>query len=199
MDFSQYIGTGSPSNNQLDPTDQHADYGMSSNDVRHRFVTNIVYQPSFKVNGYAKYVANGWTFAPIFQAQTGLPFTGAVSGNVTGAFGSGPLGTGVNRLPGFRNSFHYPGTFILDTRLSKTIPINEKMNVELIGEAFNLPNHVNYTGVITTMYSASGSTATGIGTLTFNPNNGSFGAYNNANSNFIYNPRQLQIGARFNF
>ena len=36
----------------------------------------------------------------------------------------------------------------------------------------------------------------GAGLLTFN---NSFGAYNNANSNFIYNPRQIQLGARFNF
>jgi hypothetical protein len=70
------------------------------------------------------------------------------------------------------------------------------MNVELIGESFNLPNHVNYTSVSTAMYTVSGSANAGAGLLTFN---NSFGAYNNANSNFIYNPRQIQLGARFNF
>ena len=34
-------------------------------------------------------------------------------------------------------------------RLAKQFPIKERMNVELIGEAFNLPNHVNYTSVST--------------------------------------------------
>jgi hypothetical protein len=196
MDFNQYIGTGSPSNNELDPTNQHADYGIGSNDVRSRFVANAVYTPEFKVTGYKKYLLNGWTIAPILQAQSGLPFTGSVGGTLTGAFGSGPLGTGVSRLPGLRNNYHYPKTYIFDTRLAKLFPIKERMNVELIGEAFNLPNHVNYTGVSTSMYTVGGSAASGTGTLTFN---NSFGAYNNANSNFIYNPRQVQIGARLNF
>ena len=196
MDFNQYIGTGSPSNNELDPTNQRADYGIGANDVRNRFVANAVYSPLFKVNGYAKFLANGWTIAPIFQAQSGLPFTGSVGGTLTGAFGSGPLGTGVSRLPGLRNNFQYPKTFIFDMRLAKVIPINERMNVELIGESFNLPNHVNYTGVSTSMYTVIGNAGTGVGALTFN---NSFGAYNNANSNFIYNPRQIQIGARLNF
>jgi outer membrane receptor protein involved in Fe transport len=196
MDFNQYIGTGSPSNNELDPTDQRADYGIGANDVRNRFVANAVYSPQFNVTGYKKFLANGWTIAPIFQAQSGLPFTGSVGGTLTGAFGSGPLGTGVSRLPGLRNNFQYPNTFIFDMRLAKTIPIKERMNVELIGESFNLPNHVNYTSVSTAMYTVSGSANAGAGLLTFN---NSFGAYNNANSNFIYNPRQIQLGARFNF
>jgi hypothetical protein len=46
------------------------------------------------------------------------------------------------------------------------------------------------------MYTVGGTVASGAGTLTFNND---FGAYNNANSNFIYNPRRIQLGARFNF
>ena len=49
MDFNQYIGTGSPSNNELDPTNQQADYGLGSNDVRNRFVAHAVYTPQFNV------------------------------------------------------------------------------------------------------------------------------------------------------
>lgn len=199
MDYSQYVGTGSPSNNQLDPTNQRADYGISANDVRNRLAANAVYSPVFPASGYKKYLVNGWTLAPIFQAQSGLPFTGSVGGTCCGtgtqiAFGSGPQGTGVNRLPGLRNTYSYPRTFILDTRLAKQIPIGERMNLELIAEAFNFLNHVNYTGVSTTLYSVGGTPTAP--TLTYSS---SFGAYNNANSNFIYNPRQIQVGARFNF
>jgi hypothetical protein len=200
MDYSQYIGTGSPSNNELDPTNQGADYGIGANDVRDRFVANAVYSPTFAATGYKKYLVNGWTVAPIFQAQTGLPFTGSVGGTCCGsganqiAFGSGPLGTGVNRLPGLRDSYSYPRTFILDTRLTKQLPINERFNVELVGEAFNVLNHVNVTGVSTTLYTVGGSPSAP--TLTYS---NSFGSFNNANSNFIYNPRQIQVGARLNF
>jgi outer membrane receptor protein involved in Fe transport len=204
FDYNQYIGTGSPSNNELDPTNQQADYGLSANDVRDRFVVNAVYSPGFSVTGYKKYLANGWTLAPIFQAQTGLPITGSVSGTCCGSastnggsqitFGSGPLGTGVSRLPGLRDNYNYPRTFVLDTRLSKQIPLTERFNVELIGEAFNALNHVNVTGVSTSLYSVGGTPAAP--TLTYANN---FGAFNNANSNFIYNPRQIQIGARLNF
>jgi outer membrane receptor protein involved in Fe transport len=202
MDFSQYVGTSSPSNNQLDPTNQRADYGISSNDVRHRVVANAVYSPHFSVSGYTKYLVNGWNLAPIFQAQAGLPFNGSVSGTCCGtgtnrlAFGSGPQGTGVNRLPGLRNTFNYPNTFVVDARLSKQIPISERMNVELIGEAFNLANHVNYTALNTSMYTVGGTKDAP--TLTYTTSS-SFGAYTNANSNFVYNPRQIQLGARFNF
>jgi outer membrane receptor protein involved in Fe transport len=205
MDFNQYIGTGSPSNNELDPTNQRADYGVGANDVRDRFVANAVYTPTFAVSGPKKYLVNGWILSPIFQAQTGLPFQGSVGGTCCGtatsnppgkaiAFGSGPLGTGISRLPGLRNSYNYPRTFIFDTRITKQIQINERMNVELIGEAFNLLNHVNITGMSSTLYTVGGTPADP--TLTYANN---FHAYNNGNSNFIYNPRQVQIGARFNF
>ena len=143
------MGTGSPSNNQLDPSNQRADYGIGNNDVRNRFVANAVYEPSFGVTGYWKYLANGWTLAPIFQAQSGLPITGSVGGTCCGsgsqiAFGSGPMGTGVGRLPGFRNTYNYPRAFVFDTALSKKIPITERTNVELVGEAFNVLNHVRH-------------------------------------------------------
>lgn len=192
MDYSQYVGTGSPSNNVLNPADQRADYGISANDVRDRFTANAVYSPVFGGSGYKRRIVNGWTIAPVFQAQTGLPVTGSVSGAL-GAF-SGPLGTGVNRLPGLRNTFNYPRTFVLDGRVSKTIAISERMNVELYGELFNALNHVNITGLSTSLYSASAP-----GTPPTPTFNNTFGQYSNGNSNFIYNLRQVQIAARFNF
>ena len=45
-----------------------------------------------------------------------------------------------------------PRTINLDMRAQKTFNIAEKYNLELIGEAFNLANHQNVTGVNTTGY-----------------------------------------------
>jgi outer membrane receptor protein involved in Fe transport len=193
MDFNQYVGTGSPSNNVLNPANLRDDYGISANDVRERFTANAVYSPTFEGTGFKKRLVNGWTFAPIFQAQTGLPVTGTVGGATLGGF-SGPLGTGVNRLPGLRNTYNYPRTFVLDGRVSKAIAITERMNVELFGELFNALNHVNITGLSTALYNIGGTASAA--TLTFQ---NTFGQFNNGNSNFVYNPRQVQIGARFNF
>ncbi len=193
LDFNQYVGTGSPSNSPLDPANPKADYGLSSNDVRNRFVVNAVYTPSFRVSGWQNRLANGWGLSGMFQAQAGLPFTLGTNGAQLGAF-SGPLGTGINRLPYMRNTFNYPGTAILDSRLTKRITVREGMTAELFGEMFNALNKINVTSVNTTGYAIGGTTAAP--TLTYNA---AFGSYQNANSNFVYNPRQVQLGARLNF
>ena len=50
-----------------------------------------------------------------------------------------------------RNTFTIPRT-ILDLRAQKDFNIAEKYNLQLIGEAFNLANHQNVTGISTTGY-----------------------------------------------
>jgi hypothetical protein len=194
LDYNQYTGTGSPGNTYLDPADIRADYGPSANDVRSRFVFNAVFSPTWNVKSYvSRLFANGWTLAPVFQAQTGLPYTPGTTGSTLGAF-SGPLGTGVTRLPGLRDSYRYPATQIFDVRLSKQIPVGDKASFEVFGELFNALNHVNITGVSTSAYSIAGPVSSP--TLNFQP---TYGSYTNANSNYVYNPRQMQLAARFNF
>jgi hypothetical protein len=73
--------------------------------------------------------------------------------------------------------------------------MREKYRLELLGEAFNLFNHQNVTGVNNTGYTISGNTLSNA-TLTFNPN---FGVVTNANSNTIYRERQIQLAIRLAF
>ncbi len=199
LDYNQYIGTGSPANNLVDPLNPNlrAEYGRSPNDVRDRFVANMVWTPIVGgLQGWRNSLTNGWGISPIFQAQSGLPFTLGVSGsNPAGAL-SGPLGSGVGRLPFLRNSYTYPRTFIVDTRVSKRIPVGDRYSVELLGELFNALNHQNVTGVATNGYSISQPTGSDTPLLTYQTN---FGSVQTTNSNYIYSPRQVQIGARFNF
>lgn len=55
-----------------------SDYSISAFDVPHRFVISGNYEPSWfknSDNAFLKNVVGNWIFAPIFQAQSGQPFT----------------------------------------------------------------------------------------------------------------------------
>jgi len=156
----------------------------------------IVNFPGVSSNGWQKYLANGWSLKPLFQAQSGFPFSLNTSGTVPGQSGyttngSGLSGTGVTYIPQFgRNTQKYPRTMVLDLRAQKSFAFAEKYNLELIGEAFNLANHQNVTSVNTTGYTISGNT------LQFNP---AAGTPQNSNSNWAYSPRQVQLSVRLMF
>ncbi len=186
----------------LDPYNLAYDRGPSNFDIRHRLVASIVWQPNYFAHGapVARWLFTGWTIAPIAIAQSGLPFTPTVSGNPPsglGNAGSGVIGSQptTNRVPFLeRNSFRLPATANVDLRIARAFKIREKMKFELTGDAFNLFNHVNYTGVVAQAYTLGGTAASP--TLTYFP---TFGQLNAANNNTVLGPRQIQIGARFSF
>ena len=120
-----------------------------------------------------------------------------------------------------RDTFRYPATANLDVRFAKNTRINERMSVEIIGEAFNLLNHQNVTAIQTIGYRvtndpAHANTATlsyqsGLTTTTATNANGqsgettvpsatpAFGGITNANSSALYRQRQIQVGIKFIF
>ena len=101
----------------------------------------------------------------------------------------------LSRVPFLeRNSYRYPAINILDLRVSRAFRVRERANLQLIGEAFNILNHVNYTAVTTQMFSTGGTAANPI--LTYTP---AFGLLTAANNNNVYTARQIQIGARISF
>ncbi|MGP0072966.1 MAG: TonB-dependent receptor domain-containing protein [Bryobacteraceae bacterium] len=53
------------------------DYGNSEFDNRHRIALSLIYAPPFAhgLKGPAKYLLDGWEFAPVFTARTGAPYT----------------------------------------------------------------------------------------------------------------------------
>ena len=143
------------------------------------------------------YVADGWTVSPIYQIQNGLPFSLTTSGTPAGGLGSSINGSGgANRIDVLgRNTFRLPSTWITDLRMAKRFTFAEKYSLELMGDFYNLGNKQNVTGVNTVGYIIGGTAAAR--TLTFN--NGVFGIPNNSNSNFVYSPRQIQLGAKIKF
>jgi outer membrane receptor protein involved in Fe transport len=177
-------------NSLFNPFNLNSDYGNSIYNVPQRFVINAVLTSPWKFNGWSKWLANDWEIAPVYQIQTGLPISVGVSGNAPGATVSGINGSGgANRILS-RNSIQQPGTWITDLRVSKSFAVTERYKVELLTDFFNLANKQNVTGMNTTGYTITGTT--------LNPNV-AFETPTSSNSNFIYSPRQIQLGARFHF
>jgi hypothetical protein len=60
-----------------DPFNPRLDRGNADFDIRHRFVMSMVWEPPVFKNstGVARQILGGWSFAPIFEARTGTPFT----------------------------------------------------------------------------------------------------------------------------
>ena len=153
-------------------------------------MVSAVYSPRVKSdNVFLRALVDGWTISPIFQYYTGLPYDGNVSGSFGGA-GSLNRSGGANRFPLIeRNAFTGPDVKNVDLRLSKRFYITERINVEVLGEAFNIFNRTQITGLNTTFYNLSGTT------LNYNT---AFGTITEAGGT-LYRERQVQIGARFQF
>ncbi len=214
LDFNQNASTQAGTNGWFDPFgNARANYGNSNNNVPQRVVGwAILNSPRLSTDSALKYIANGWSLKPLFQMQSGLPYSLTVSGTVPNqcyvqgcleANSSGLGGTGISYIPAIgRNTFRYPRTIDLDARVQKDFTIAERYNLQLIGEAFNLANHQNVTGINGTGYSLNtvsppaGNPAPPTSTLVYQP---TFGTVTSANSNNVYQVRQIQLALRLLF
>jgi hypothetical protein len=180
------------------PTNLKLDRGIGNNNVPHRLITSAVWNLDGYTqgiqNGFTKRLVGGWALSGIFNAQTGQPYSAKISAdlNLDG-------NSSTDRVPGYgRNTFRLPNIYTFDPRITKTVAITEKTNLQLIAEGFNIFNHANVTGVNTAMYKVTGTTLTpqtvqsvGIG---------AFGVPTSANLNGNGNVgRVLQLAAKFNF
>ena len=209
LDYNQNQSTSPTSNNWYDPLgNSAANYGNSNFNVPNRFVTWVMWQYPGKSSNWSRFVTDGWHVNPVLQIQNGLPYSAGVSGTqpASGALkaaGSGMNGSGSSAylIQLGRNTFRQPSTTVLDCRLQKDLRVSERFNFELLGEMFNVLNHQNVTGVNATAYSIN-STAN---TLVYQPATGAgvnasgFGTVNNADSNFVYSQRQIQVGVKLDF
>jgi len=212
LDYGENNTTFTNTNSLLDPKNVHAEYGNSNQNVPNRIVMNAIYQTPSAFHGWLGLLLNQYEIAPSYQFQNGNGVTLGVTGSTSGLIAKDANGAsltavassvngsgGTNRVPGYdRNYLNLPRTQILDLRLSKRFKVKEYGTVELLGESFNLANHVNITGVNTTAYAygvGTGSLA-GTNTLTYNT---PFFTTTGSNGNFIYTPRQVQLGVRVQF
>ncbi|HEY9712247.1 MAG TPA: hypothetical protein V6C72_02180, partial [Chroococcales cyanobacterium] len=205
LDYSQNVYTqGSTSGAWYDPYGNYQlNYGNSNFNTPNRLVAWALYNlPNLHGNNPLKWLVNDWSINDSFQMQNGLPYTGGMSGTISGAVGSGWIGSGSGPaiVPGYIgvNTFKYPRRIVDDARLQKSVVFENNFthihSVDLIANAFNVANHQNVTQLGTTQYSLSGATLTYLG------GGGSFQQVTNSNSaSFLLTPRQIEIAARINF
>jgi hypothetical protein len=224
-DTAQATGTGATSISYVDVFHPAVDNGTSNFDIRHRLNFGAVWQPKFTGNELLGKIINGFSVSPTFGISSGAPFSPSISGNAPctrlaadalGAAGTvcasstassnkiSAISSGFNGSNGIfrlystpRNSYRFPTTAGANMRVSRKFKITEGKNLELLGEVFNLTNHVNYTSVDTKLYTLS-SVANQMPAMNYNT---SFGSLNQANIQDHANNvvRQFQFGARFEF
>jgi outer membrane receptor protein involved in Fe transport len=165
------------------------DRGLASADVRNRFVLSGVWD----LSGYTKGIGNpvvraaltGWSFAAIFTAEDGRPYSARVGSDINNDGNSA-----TDRVPAVgRNTFTSPGFVSFDPRVTREIRFYERARLQLIVEAFNAFNRVNFDRIQNVMFNTTGTfpnqkltVAPGFGTATTS-----------------LNPRNIQLAAKIVF
>ena len=168
-----------------------AERANSADDIRHRFVANAIFTSPATWN----VALRDFTFSTIVTLQSPPYFTKFAGFDVNGdVFGNNDR---VGGEP--RNTFKGDSLQTVDMRLERSIPIREKMRLQLMVEAFNLMNTVNIR-YFNTSYGAADFCPADPGAP------GCAGAtqfYREGSPNSLYgspsavfNPRQLQLVAR---
>jgi len=207
VDYNQQLGTFAPGFMTFSfPYDISYDRGPSSNDVPHKFVASAVWRPGqfFGIDktGVGRAILRDFQISPIVNISSGYALGASIPTSFPVSFsspGNGLFGAGgALYVPFIRNTYHRPYTWTTDLRLSKKFRFSERRNIEFLAEGFNIFNRSNVAGTnsVNTTYASSISyTATG-GTIVYNPNYRTVTGINNSS---IFTPRQIQLGARFNF
>ena len=163
-----------------DTLNPNADRGVGDSNITHRFVLSGVWDIPFGKRS----LLGGWQLSTIVSAQSGHWYS---------AFSNVDLNNDGNRYtdrsPGYgRNTIEGPGFETVDLRVSKAFRMwREGVEMRLIGEAFNALNRANFATIQQVPYTYNAATRV----FTANP------AFLQPTS--TYDPRILQIAARFTF
>jgi hypothetical protein len=200
------FGGGSSGPMPQDPRYIRNDRGNSFIDMRHRLTLSYLWALPFgkgqhymNHGGPADWVLGGWQTNSIITIQSGLPFSPVMNTSTTNGTGSranviGPVsyphklqqwfnpaafGTPAPYTYGNagRDILFGPGRFNWDMSLFKNFVIREQMRFEFRAEAFNIFNHPQFGLPNPNIGNAQ------VGTIT----------------STVGNPRQLQMGLRFQF
>jgi len=203
LDFNQNAQTTDTANGWYDPyTNQQANYGNSAYNVPNRLVGYALYTlPKLTGTGWYTYLSNGWKVDTSFQMQNGLPYSAGTSG-----FSGAGIAADLNGAGGLAilpqiglNTYKLPRKIVDDARLQKDFLIQEKYNLALLVNVFNVANHQNIddnSGSPFTAYKLGGSGTAG--TATFQSATWQVTTSSN-NSGFLYTPREVEIGAKLSF
>ncbi|MGO9591530.1 MAG: TonB-dependent receptor domain-containing protein [Candidatus Acidiferrales bacterium] len=121
-----------------DPTNLALDRGLSAFDQRHKVVIAGVFDSPWK-----EAVLSGFQLAPIFTYNSGHPFNLLVEGEDNGdnhVTNERPIGAP-------RDSGLGPNLIDFDMRLTWQHKLNEKLNLQITAEGFNIANRTNFASV----------------------------------------------------
>jgi hypothetical protein len=219
-----------------DPNNIRFDNGPSDINVKSRMTLSFVYKPEImEGNKWVKNSLDGFKFSgeeiassgePIFLGVSGTIYAGNTSSSsyadLSGIFGgamSSSSGSATSGRPPQvgRNSINAPGFNDFDLRVTRDVPIHDKIYMEFAADAFNLLNHQIVTGVngTYTSYLAQGKTGGAYTCQAFTAPTGStaqgcfvpytgtglsaFGVTSSTSSSNLYTARQLQVSAKLFF
>ena len=160
------------------------DRGPGDTDLRHKIVISGVWDINlYKGNNQAaKALLNHWQMSLITQAQSGRPLNALATGDP-----NGDGNTASDRVPYVgRNTLRAYWFVQPDLRVSRDIPLmKEKVNLRLIGEAFNFVNRANINGIVNSQYTYSANS--------FRPTT------NFLTTSTVFDPRIFQLAAKIIF
>ncbi len=166
----------------IDPVDLSKDWGRSDNDQRHRLVVNGTLHTRMDAPRSAmEHVINGFQLSGMLQAYSTLPLN--ITSGVTTIQGTAgrPIVNGqfIPRNDGVGSDF-----LSVNLRVSRAFHLSGRVQLEALGEVFNLTNHEN----VLTRIANFGS-----GAYPTNPSP-TFGQVT-----AVGEPRSFQLGARLRF
>ncbi len=186
------------------------DKGTSTLDQRHRLSVNWLWKPilTSSTSAFSKYFVNGWEISGITTLASAHPVSETVNSPSTSANGVFPgvtlaYGTlngsgGWNRVPFLPiSNVNIDQIYNVDARVSRALPLGERVKATLSFEAFNAFNTIHNTSVQQAAYSVSAG-----GILKPVVTNGiSHVGDGSASQGFPdgTNARRMQVGLRFVF
>jgi hypothetical protein len=200
------FGGGAAGPQPQDPRNLRAERGNSIIDLRHRLTASYLWElpfgqgrPFLNRGGLLNIILGGWQTNGILTVQTGQPFSPVLQTSTTNGTGSRPDVVGTVNYPktlqrwfdpsafatpapytygnAGRNILFGPGRTNWDASLFKNFVIREEIRFEFRAEAFNILNHPQF------------------GLPNQNIGNAQVGSI----TSIVGNPRQLQMGLRFQF
>ena len=177
----------------FDQLDNRNEYSLSAFDQRHKFVVYALIRSPFKGR-----FLSGFSFQPIFRANSGRPFNLLAGADVNGdrsTNGDRPLlvTNGVQNTAIGRNVGKGPNFATFDMRLTHLTKFGDVRSLEFTFEAFNLFNRLNFASVNNTVGPTFDSSITEIrGRSDVSPSSP-------LGFTSAFDPRRIQLGLRFRF
>ncbi|WP_255460777.1 TonB-dependent receptor [Edaphobacter albus] len=211
IDQGQNAGATPRSNSQFDPFDVRYDKGLSRLNFPHKLVVSAVWEPRVQIaDRFFSRVANGWTLSGVFFETSGRPYSYEIFGGtrLTGGRESINGSGGAVYLPTVgRNTLCLPDTNRIDLRLTRVFQAGDHARVRTMLEAFNVVNHVNYTGIQQRAFLVGTPLANGVTPLIYQDaatiaaeglNVRPFGTYTASTTN-TSRERQVQLSLKIDF